>query len=176
MTTKEIIMYRLEEIEKSVEDIKRIMLSDPYFNEECNEKIAAIESFVNKNNKAETENSLREIITSILANIGFKYNIKGFNYIVEGVLYLINVDEVYASNLSVTKELYPYIAKIYKTMPSRVERAIRHSIECVYLEGDMSRLGEIFPYHNREKGKVTNSEFLFGLTSHIRRKYRDIVA
>ena len=61
---------------------------------------------------------------------------------------------------SVTKILYPSVAKKYKTTSSRVERAIRHAIEVAWDRGDVDVLSSYFGYTiQSERGKPTNSEF-----------------
>ena len=62
---------------------------------------------------------------------------------------------------AVTKELYPRVAKDFKTSPSRVERAIRHAIEVAFTRGNEEELYRIFGYTvSNAKGKPTNSEFI----------------
>ena len=62
---------------------------------------------------------------------------------------------------SVTKLLYPTVAKKYNTTPSRVERAIRHAIEVAWDRGDVDVLSSYFGYTiQNTRGKPTNSEFI----------------
>ena len=62
---------------------------------------------------------------------------------------------------SVTKILYPAVAKQYKTTSSRVERAIRHAIEVAWDRGDVDVLYSYFGYTiQNNRGKPTNSEFI----------------
>jgi two-component system response regulator (stage 0 sporulation protein A) len=70
---------------------------------------------------------------------------------------------------SITKILYPEIAKRFQTTPSRVERAIRHAIEVAWSRGKMDTLDELFGYTiSNGKGKPTNSEFIALITDKIR--------
>ena len=74
---------------------------------------------------------------------------------------------------SITKILYPTIAKKYRTTASRVERAIRHAIEVAWNRGRMETLDDMFGYTiNTGKGKPTNSEFIALIADKIRLKYR----
>ena len=74
---------------------------------------------------------------------------------------------------SVTKLLYPAVAKKFKTTPSRVERAIRHAIEIAWDRGDIDTLNSYFGYTiNTGKGKPTNSEFIALITDKICLKYK----
>ena len=69
----------------------------------------------------------------------------------------------------ITKQLYPTIAKKYKTTSSRVERAIRHSIEVAWRRGKAETMDEIFGYTvDTGKGKPTNSEFIAMVADRIR--------
>ena len=70
---------------------------------------------------------------------------------------------------SVTKRLYPDIAKIYNTTASRVERAIRHAIEVAWSRGKIEATESIFGYTvNASKGKPTNSEFIAMIADKLR--------
>ena len=74
---------------------------------------------------------------------------------------------------SITKVLYPSIAKRFSTTSSRVERAIRHAIEVAWDRGDVDTLNEIFGYTiHTAKGKPTNSEFIAMIADQIRLKAR----
>lgn len=70
---------------------------------------------------------------------------------------------------SITKELYPSIAKSNDTTSSRVERAIRHAVEVAWQRGDVEVLNNIFGYTVKStKGKPTNGEFISMLTERVR--------
>ena len=74
---------------------------------------------------------------------------------------------------SITKILYPTIAKRFQTTPSRVERAIRHAIEVAWSRGRMETLDTLFGYTiDTGKGKPTNSEFIALIADKIRLSYR----
>ena len=74
---------------------------------------------------------------------------------------------------SVTKLLYPTIARKFDTSPSRVERAIRHAIETAWDRGDVDVLTKMFGYTiNGGKGKPTNSEFIALITDNLRLRFR----
>ena len=70
---------------------------------------------------------------------------------------------------SVTKVLYPSIAKKYDTTSSRVERAIRHAIEVAWDRGDVDVLSSYFGYTiQSQRGKPTNSEFIAMITDKLK--------
>ena len=74
---------------------------------------------------------------------------------------------------SVTKQLYPTVAKTHGTTSSRVERAIRHAIEVAWDRGDVDVLNSYFGFtiHNG-RGKPTNSEFIAMIADKLRLKLK----
>lgn len=101
---------------------------------------------------------LEVMVTDILHQIGVPAHIKGYQYLRTSIILVIEDREMINH---ITKELYPSVAKEYKTTPTRVERAIRHAIEVAWDRGDIEVLNSYFGYtiHN-QKGKPTNSEFV----------------
>ena len=110
--------------------------------------------------------SLEEDVTEMIHEVGVPAHIKGYQYLREAIIMSVhNMDMLN----SVTKVLYPGIAKKYQTTPSRVERAIRHAIEVAWSRGKMDTLDELFGYTiSNGKGKPTNSEFIALITDKIR--------
>ena len=106
----------------------------------------------------EPENNLETSVTEILHQIGVPAHIKGYHYLREGIILAVTDSEVLGS---ITKILYPMVAKKFSTTSSRVERAIRHAIEVAWDRGDVDVLNSFFGYtiHNL-RGKPTNSEFI----------------
>ena len=97
-------------------------------------------------------------VTEILHQIGVPAHIKGYQYLREAIL--LTIDDMDIIN-SVTKVLYPEVARKFNTTPSRVERAIRHAIEVAWDRGDIETLQKFFGYTvSNIKGKPTNSEFI----------------
>ena len=114
---------------------------------------------------------LEELVTSIIHEVGVPAHIKGYQYVREAIM--ITVENMEVIN-SVTKVLYPEVAKRFHTTPSRVERAIRHAIEVAWSRGRMETLEELFGYTvNTGKGKPTNSEFIALISDRIRLSYRN---
>ena len=109
-------------------------------------------------------------MTDIIRDIGIPANIKGYQYIREGIIMAVN--DVNMLNY-ITKLLYPSIAKKYKTTSSSVERAIRHAIEVAWNRGQIDVINDIFGYTvNAGKGKPTNSEFIALIADKLRIEYR----
>ncbi|MFI3227658.1 MAG: sporulation transcription factor Spo0A [Clostridia bacterium] len=105
-------------------------------------------------------------ITNLIHDIGIPAHIKGYHYLREAITLTINDMTIINS---VTKILYPTVAKTFKTTSSRVERAIRHAVEIAWDRGDVEKLQQIFGYTiSTSKGKPTNSEFISILADRLR--------
>ncbi len=116
------------------------------------------------------EHNLESDVTNIIHEIGVPAHIKGYQYLRDAIM--MSVDDTEMLN-SITKQLYPSIAKRHKTTPSRVERAIRHAIEVAWSRGKMDTIDELFGYTvNGGKGKPTNSEFVALIADKIRLEYK----
>ena len=113
---------------------------------------------------------LEKDVTDMIHEIGVPAHIKGYQYLREAIMMSVKDVEMLGS---ITKILYPTIAKKYQTTPSRVERAIRHAIEVAWSRGRMETLDALFGYTiNTGKGKPTNSEFIALIADKIRLQYR----
>lgn len=127
---------------------------------------------MNAYEKAEdvSEKNLEADVTEIIHEIGVPAHIKGYQYLRDAIVMSVNDMDMLNS---ITKILYPTIAKKYQTTSSRVERAIRHAIEVAWSRGKMDTIDEMFGYtiHNG-KGKPTNSEFIALITDRIRLEYK----
>lgn len=109
-------------------------------------------------------------VTKIIHQIGVPAHIKGYQYLRTAILMTIDDNEVINS---VTKILYPTVAKKYSTTTSRVERAIRHAIEVAWDRGDVDTLNSYFGYTiQNSRGKPTNSEFIAMIADNLRLKYK----
>lgn len=107
-------------------------------------------------------------VTNILHRIGVPAHIKGYQYLRTAILMTIEDNDLINS---VTKILYPAVAKKYQTTSSRVERAIRHAIEVAWDRGDIEVLNSYFGYTiQNNRGKPTNSEFIAMIADNVRLK------
>jgi len=105
-------------------------------------------------------------VTNIIHDLGVPAHIKGYQYLREAIIISVENQEIINS---ITKTMYPVLAKKYKTTPSRVERAIRHAIEVAWNRGEIAMHDKIFGYTvNSNKGKPTNSEFIAMIADKIR--------
>ncbi len=113
-----------------------------------------------------TNTDLDTEITSILHEIGVPAHIKGYMYLREAITMVYNNIEILGG---ITKVLYPNVARKYKTTSSRVERAIRHSIEVAWNRGNVDAISQIFSYTiSYNKSKPTNSEFIAMIADKLR--------
>ncbi len=116
--------------------------------------------------KGNAEYNLEMDVTNIIHEIGVPAHIKGYQYLRDAIMMSVGDSEMLNS---ITKILYPSIAKQHNTTPSRVERAIRHAIEVAWTRGKVDTIDELFGYTvNNGKGKPTNSEFVALIADRIR--------
>lgn len=109
-------------------------------------------------------------VTKIIHQIGVPAHIKGYQYLRTAILLTVKDGDIINS---VTKVLYPSVAKKYQTTTSRVERAIRHAIEVAWDRGDVDTLNSYFGYTvQNNRGKPTNSEFIAMIADNLRLKYK----
>lgn len=112
------------------------------------------------------DSELEMAVTEIIHDIGVPAHIKGYYYIRESIMLAVTDMDILNC---VTKKLYPEVARRYNTTPSRVERAIRHSIEVAWDRGDIDTLNRYFGYTvNNNRGKPTNSEFIAMIADNLR--------
>ena len=116
------------------------------------------------------ERNLETDVTDMIHEIGVPAHIKGYQYLRDAIMMV--VEDMNMLN-SITKVLYPTIAKKYQTTPSRVERAIRHAIEVAWSRGKVDTIDHLFGYTvSVGKGKPTNSEFIALIADKIRLDYK----
>ncbi len=146
---KETILNKVQQLKP---ENKLIMLNNSY------------EQYLSKEFKSEY--NLEMDVTNIIHEIGVPAHIKGYQYLRDAIMMSVGNSEILNS---ITKVLYPSIAKQHNTTPSRVERAIRHAIEVAWTRGKVDTIDELFGYTvNNGKGKPTNSEFVALIADKIR--------
>lgn len=107
-----------------------------------------------------------EEIGELLEQLGLDRKEKGF----ERLSYAIAVTaKEFERAGSVTKLLYPDLAKHFQTTPEKIERSLRHLIEKSWEKGEKTRFEELFGYH-RDNSEIrpTNSEYIAILADWIR--------
>lgn len=116
--------------------------------------------------KKKDQENLEALVTNIIHEVGVPAHIKGYQYLREAIMMVVRDTDVINQ---ITKQLYPEIANIYSTTPSRVERAIRHAIEVAWGRGQADTVENIFGYTvSANRGKPTNSEFIAMIADKLR--------
>lgn len=109
---------------------------------------------------------LERYITNIMLDIGVPAHLKGYHYLREAIMLSGRDVEVVSS---VTKLLYPTIAKRFKTTDQKVERAIRNAIEVSWTRGNVETFEKMFGYSVMSgKNRPTNSEYIARIADSIR--------
>ena len=141
------------------------------------ERIAQLTGWDSKNDnvikiKSSREPDLEITVSEIMHELGVPAHIKGYQYLRDAIILSVNSPEMMNS---VTKVLYPTVAKHFSTTSSRVERAIRHAIEVAWDRGDIDVLSAYFGYTiQNSRGKPTNSEFIAMIADKLRLKLKKI--
>lgn len=109
---------------------------------------------------------LEQYITRIMLDIGVPAHLKGYHYLRDAIM--ISGKDMQAVS-SVTKLLYPTIAKRFKTTDQKVERAIRNAIEVSWERGNENTFEELFGYSSTTgKNRPTNSEYIARIADKVR--------
>jgi len=115
---------------------------------------------------------LEKYITEIMLDIGVPAHLKGYHYLRDAILLTGRDMEVVTS---VTKLLYPTVAKRFKTTDQKVERAIRNAIEVSWNRGNPETFEEMFGYSAASgKTRPTNSEYIARIADKIRLDYKSM--
>ncbi len=150
--------YENQFIEKSVMELgAACYMRMPFETKALADRINKIVNFDPDTNKL-IGKDLKVIVTDIIHRAGVPAHIKGYHYLREAIMLSVNDSEMLNS---VTKMLYPSVAKKFNTTPTRVERAIRHAIEIAWDRGNIGTLNSLFGCTlSTTRGKPTNSEFI----------------
>ena len=113
-----------------------------------------------------------QYITRVMQQLGMPAHLRGYYYLRDAICLVADDIELVGS---ITKLLYPEVAKKYKSTGVKVERAIRNIIEVCWERGQIALIEELFGY-TREDGqkRPTNSEFIVVLADKVRRMYSEI--
>ena len=151
--------------------------ADYYFLKPYNPVMLAerIVQFASIHNSSSVNNGVKDldvVVSQIMHQIGVPAHIRGYQYLREAIILSVKDSEMISS---VTKILYPTVAKTFKTTPSRVERAIRHAIEVAWDRGDVDVLSSYFGYTiQNERGKPTNSEFIAMISDNLKLQMKTV--
>lgn len=169
MDTKNGVVQQMLE-EMSIDELNRfIKLLQSYRTERLGTKAEVAM------NKEDRVHFLESKAVELLMGIGVPQHLLGFDYLAYA---LVTVAEdkglLYGG---ITKRLYPKIADEFKTTSNRVERAIRHAIECawdrnIYIEDRDELFGNSI---SATKGKPVNSEFIATLSNTLNRAWEKYI-
>ena len=112
---------------------------------------------------------LEQAISGFMLELGIPAHLRGYQYLRSAVEMCAEDMELVGS---VTKLLYPDLAKMYKTTDQKIERAIRNAIEVSWERGNSALFEQLFGYCNsNEYSRPTNSEYIAAAADYIRLKY-----
>ena len=112
------------------------------------------------------DNELERYITNIMLDIGVPAHLKGYHYLRDAILLSGRDMEVVSS---VTKLLYPTIARRFRTTDQKVERAIRNAIEVSWVRGNVETFEKMFGYSVESgRNRPTNSEYIARIADKVR--------
>lgn len=113
---------------------------------------------------------LEKYVTKIMLDMGVPAHLRGYHYLREAIIISQGDMETVSS---VTKLLYPAVAKRFHTTDQKVERAIRNAIEVSWVRGNVESFEELFGYSTDSgKGRPTNSEYIARIADKVRLEYR----
>lgn len=111
------------------------------------------------------------LTTQMLLDMGVPAHLKGYRYVRTAV---IMVEQDMRVVGSVTKLLYPELAKRYHTTNGKIERAIRNAIEVSWERGNKDTFEELFGYcAETGQGRPTNSEYIAVVADAVRIQLRN---
>ena len=139
----------------SREDLQKVLLTMVQ-SPELQSSVVLNEFF--KNSNSDEGHSLDKQISKIFVSIGIPPHIKGYQYLRTAIKTCVKDTSIISS---ITKRLYPDVAKEYDSTPSKVERAIRHAIEVCWNRGKIDSINNIFGSQVFTKNdRPTNGEFI----------------
>lgn len=115
---------------------------------------------------AVTDCELERYITGIMLDVGVPAHLKGYHYLRDAIMLSGRDMEVVSS---VTKLLYPTIARHFRTTNQKVERAIRNAIEVSWARGNVETFESVFGYSaSSGRTRPTNSEYIARIADKVR--------
>lgn len=107
---------------------------------------------------SEEELALDEKISNVFISIGIAPNVSGYAYLREGVKIAIRNP---LSINHITKVIYPQVAEMFESTPSKVERAMRHAIATAWNRGRIENLNNFLGIKiYSDLQRPTNGEFI----------------
>lgn len=111
---------------------------------------------------------LEKTISEFMLELGIPAHLRGYQFLRSAVEMCVEDMELVGS---VTKLLYPDLARLYQTTDTKIERAIRNAIEVSWDRGNCELFEELFGYCNSpDYTRPTNSEYIAVVADYIRLK------
>lgn len=111
---------------------------------------------------------LEKTISDFMLELGIPAHLRGYQFLRSAVQMCVEDMELVGS---VTKLLYPDLAKLYQTTDTKIERAIRNAIEVSWDRGNSELFEELFGYSNDQNyTRPTNGEYIAVVADYIRLK------
>jgi two-component system response regulator (stage 0 sporulation protein A) len=110
-------------------------------------------------------------VSRIFHEMGIPAHFRGYAYLRDAIIMSVQEVELLGN---ITKHLYPRIAEKYRSTPSGVESAIRHTIEVGWQRGNPDYFGKVFgPGERGNKGKFpTTASFIAKIADRLRLENR----
>lgn len=110
-------------------------------------------------------NVVEEKVTKIMLELGVPAHLRGYQYLRTAIVWCVGDMERVGS---VTKLLYPQLAKNYQTSSQKIERAIRNAVEVSWKRGNDELFQQLFGYCKEDgNGRPTNSEYIGVVADYI---------
>lgn len=107
-----------------------------------------------------------QVISGLMLELGTPAHLKGYQYLRTAIGMCVEDMELIGS---VTKLLYPDLAKRYLTTDQKIERAIRNAIEVSWERGNGDLFEKLFGYNNSiGHSRPTNSEYIASVADYVR--------
>ena len=115
--------------------------------------------------EVESDKMVEQMVSHMMLDMGVPAHLKGYRYVRAAVLMAEEDMKVVGS---VTKLLYPEIAKLFNTTDGKVERAIRNAIEISWERGNRQTFDRMFGYCMESgQGRPTNSEYIAAIADAV---------
>ncbi len=112
-----------------------------------------------------TEAQMERFVSELMLELGVPAHLRGYYYLRDAIVRTVQDMELVGS---VTKLLYPGIARSSHTNVQRVERAIRNAIEVSWERGNPAVFEELFGYSSASGApRPTNSEYIARIADRI---------
>ncbi len=115
--------------------------------------------------REKTESELELEVSKLFHEMGIPAHFRGYAYLRDAIIIATKEVEVLGN---ITKNLYPRIADKYRSTPSGVESAIRHTIEIGWERGNSEYMEKFFGFDNKRGRFPTTASFVAKIADRLR--------